>query len=81
MAPDTLDRIVFGSHCPELLRRSALGLVKVYNMLPAEAVDMGCVKDSQKCLQELVQRRAEAGCEDWGDTFSPRLPWYKHPLR
>ena len=69
------------THCPELLRRSALGLVKVYNMLPAHVVQAGTVKDFQSNLQELLKERVRSGCEDWAETFSPRVHWYRHPLR
>ena len=68
-------------HCPELLRRSAFGLVKVYNMLPAHVVRTSTVKDFQSNLQEFLKERARSGCEDWAATFSPRVHWYKHPLR
>ena len=70
-----------GPHCPELLRRSALGLVKVYNMHPKDLVVTDCVKDVQKELQELVKKRAASGCENWKETFSPRVLWWQHPLR
>ena len=71
----------FYTNCPELRRRSALGLVKVYNSLPAEAVNQKKVSEFQRKLQETLEERAEAGCEDWAQTFSPRVPWWKHPLR
>ena len=66
---------------PELLRRSALGLVAVYNLLPKEVVTANTVKDFQKQLQGLLKQRATAGCEDWAETLSPRIPLWKHPLR
>ena len=34
-----------GAYCPELRRRSALGLIQVYNLLPAEAVAESFVKE------------------------------------
>ena len=66
---------------PELVRRSALGLIAVYNRLPAEVVREDTVKGFQKQLQELVKERATAGCEDWPQTYSPRVPLWKHPLQ
>ena len=39
-----------------------------------------CVKDFQGALNELLQERAKGGCEDWAETFSPRLPHNRHPL-
>ena len=65
----------------ELLRRSALGLVSVYNLLPEELVCEKEVKSFQSKLQEVLKQRAAAGCEDWKETFSPRVPLWKHPLR
>ena len=67
--------------CPELLKRSALGLARVYNWLPAEVVNTECVKKFQGKLQDLVKSRAREGLEDWAATLSPRLPWWNHPLR
>ena len=66
---------------PELLRRSALGLIAVYNLLPESIVAEDTVKEFQKKLQELLKARAEAGCEDWADTLSPRVPLWRHSLR
>ena len=68
-------------HCPELLRRSALGLVKVYNLLPESAVATDCVKEFQHNLQELVKTRAKEQLDDWKETLSPRTPWWRHPLK
>ena len=62
-------------------RRSALGLVAVYNLLPAEVVQKTIVKEFQKSLQELVKERAVANCENWAETLSPRVPLYRHPRR
>ena len=66
---------------PELLRRSALGLVAVYNLLPAEVVAERTVPDFQKQLQLLLKKRATANCEDWAQTLSPRVPVWRHPLK
>ena len=68
-------------NCPELLKRSALGLVRVYNWLPANTVSATTVKAFQARLQSLLVERANSGCEDWTSTFSPRLSWWNHPLR
>ena len=65
----------------EILRRSALGLVGVYNLLPAEVVAEATVKDFQGELQRVLKERAVEGCEDWKETFSPRIPLWRHPLR
>ena len=63
------------------IRRSALGLVAVYNLLPLEVVRQESVKDFQSKLQELLKDRAGAGCDDWPLTFSPRVPLLRHPLK
>ena len=78
------DRQLVQAHftkCPELQRRSALGLVAVYNLLPKQVVSQKTVKDFQGELQNVLVERATAGCENWALTFSPRLPWWSHPLR
>ena len=64
----------------EILRRSALGLVAVYNFLPAEIVAAVTVKDFQRQLQDLLCFRATRKEPDWKVTFSPRVPMWKHPL-
>ena len=63
-----------------VVRRSALGLVAVYNLLPAKVVQLQEVKDFQRALQELVKERACANCENWHLTLSPRLALHNHPL-
>ena len=47
-----------------VVRRSALGLTAVYNLLPPALVKLENVRDFQRGLQELVKERATAGCED-----------------
>ena len=69
-----------GTHL-NAIRRSALGLVAVYNLLPPNVVKRTDVKEFQKKLQDLVKERAAANCEDWAETFSPRVPLYGHPLK
>ena len=68
-------------NCPELLRRSALGLVAVYNRPPEKTVAENSVKEFQKKLVCLVKERAQANCGDWEQTLSPRVPWWRHALR
>ena len=60
---------------------SMLGLVQVYNRLPARIVEAnGCVSSFQAALQEVLAQRAAAGCCDWRCTFSPQVPMHRHPL-
>ena len=62
-----------------LIKRSALGLVAVYNMLPPSAVAIKSVSAFQKRLQEFVMTYAAAGHPQWSEVFSPRLPLDSHP--
>lgn len=48
-----------------LLRRSPLGLARVYNELDAQVVKCTTVKSFQAELQKLVRKQAEAGAENW----------------
>ena len=52
----------------EVARRSALGLVKVYNLLPQEFVDAESVSLFQGLLQNLVKQRVACCCDDWRET-------------
>ena len=60
-----------GSHTA-LLRRSALGLPRVYNNLPVEVVSCATVRDFQRVLQDLVKAEAKAGKANWQSCWSPR---------
>ena len=64
----------------ELVKRSALGLAAIYNMLPSRCRKQTSVKFFQTELQRILKERATESCEDWVQTFSPRLPTTKHPL-
>ena len=63
------------------LKRTAIGLIAVYSLLPPTLVAAASVASFQKGLQQLVIARAKAGCEDWPATLSPRVALEKHPLR
>ena len=65
---------------PDYLRRSALGLVRIYNMLPERVVDTCVVKDFQSRLQRILRDRMQAGCEDWAATFCPMRPRVRNPF-
>ena len=64
----------------DTLRRSALGLVGVYNLLPEFVVAHETVSDFQKELQDLVKARAATGDDNWPGLFSPRHHLANHPL-
>ena len=62
---------VDGDHT-ELLRRSPLGLPRVYNLLPQRAVDTATVSCFQRELQILVGEAANSEQADWALRLSPR---------
>jgi hypothetical protein len=64
----------------DLVKRSALGLIAVYNLLPEHCTKQKTVREFQKTLQQLVKNRATCGAEDWINTLSPRVPLQRHPL-
>ena len=63
----------------EQFRRSAFGLVAVYNLLPEEVVSMLTVSSFQSRLQSLLRAHARS-TSDWSTLFSPRFQLYCHPL-
>ena len=65
----------------EVVSRSAHGLVAVYNLLPADVVELGSVSAFQAVLQCMLKDRASQGAEGWARMFCPRLQLYQHPLR
>ena len=65
----------------DYISNSMLGLISVYNRLPAEIVEAtSSVSAFQGTLQAFMVDRATASHEDWAHTFSPRVPWHRHPL-
>ena len=65
----------------QILSRSALGLVDVYNLLPAQVVCQKSVASMQHELQALLKFRVRNGDSYWLHTFSPRVPLHEHPLQ
>ena len=63
-----------------LIKRSALGLVAIYNMLPPSCRAAKSVPAFQKSLQEVVTKYAASGNPQWSNIFSPRLSLTSHPL-
>ena len=61
----------------ELLRRSPLGLTRVYNSLPQEAVDQRSVQAFQKWLQNYVKARANSGEDNWQNCLNLRRRSWK----
>ena len=64
-----------GTHTA-LLRRSALGLPRVYNQLPESVVSCKTVKTFQRALQNLVKEAAAKEEENWSTYLSPRKKFY-----
>ena len=70
-----------GSSPAQYISRSALGLCKVYNLLPARFVESApTVKLFQKQLQDLLKSYAGHGFTNWEMLFSPRANDASHPL-
>ena len=64
----------------ELVKRSAMGLVAIYNLLPERCTRLKSVNMFQKELQTILKEFAIEGGFDWADTFSPRVALNQHPL-
>ena len=65
----------------ELMRRSALGMIKVHNLLPQEVVDKANVKSFQSALTQMLRDRVNGGDGNWQWLFSPRVQLFQdHPL-
>ncbi len=64
-----------------MLQHSILGLIDVYNLLPAHVVEQTTVKDFQRDLQEQLRNFARMGREGWELAFSPRFALHEHPLQ
>lgn len=66
----------------EYIQRSALGLCKIYNALPAAIVETSpSVAVFQGKLQELAKSCCNDDVENWQSLFCPRRQWHHHPLR
>ena len=66
----------------ELLRRSALGMIRVYKLLPQEVVDKVDVKSFQFALTDMLRDHVHGGDENWQLLFSPRVQLFQdHPLQ
>ena len=57
----------------EPMKRSALGMIEVWNLLPSSAVrNCTSAQSFQRVLQHILIALARAGVEAWADCFSPR---------
>ena len=64
----------------EQLRRSALGLVSIYNLLPQDVVEAETVAQFQCLLQSMLKDSASRDLRGWQDLFSPSMSLFAHPL-
>ena len=55
-----------------ILKRSAFGMIQVYNGLPAEVVGKKNLKSFQQCLHNMLRDRVDQRSESWQQTFSRR---------
>ena len=63
-----------------MLRRSALGLVRIYNLLPEQAVQQRSVKSFQQYLNKLLRNAVESRQDRWQELVCPRISGTGHPL-
>lgn len=63
-----------------IFKRSAHGLVAIYNMLPNYIVEAQNVKKFQSSLQQFVMWSAMSEFPEWRNMLSPRLPLSTHPF-
>ena len=54
-----------------LLQRSVYGLVRVWNRLPAQAVELKSTRNFQSYLQHQVRTACELGQDHWSELYSP----------
>ena len=65
----------------EPIRRNALGLIPVYNLLPESIAGIEQVSSFQTGLQYMLKTAAVAARPEWEMMFSPRVLNFMHPLR
>ena len=75
-----LEEYIDGAHT-EYVKRSALGFVSVYNLLPEAVIAEQSLPAFQRALQNLVRQVAQSGCPAWRSILSPRQALLTHPLR
>lgn len=62
----------------DIMRRSALGMIRVYNLLPQDTVSEQSVSSFQHNLIDLVRDRVVASDNRWNYLLSPRWPLFNH---
>ena len=72
---DYTDNMLPSSAPAQYITRSVLGLVSVYNRLPAEIVESSTsVSDFQSKLQDYMKQRACSGDEQWPSGLAAVVP-------
>ena len=65
----------------DIMRRSAFGMIRVYNLLPEDVVSQQSVSGFQKKLTDLARDRVVARDGRWRLLLSPRWHLFnRHPL-
>ena len=77
---DSTDYELPGSAPADYIKRSALGLATVCNMLPARVAECNSAKQFQTALQDML-KHAAASQSNWQRLFSPRVQFNHHPLQ
>ena len=62
----------------DIMRRSAFGMIRVYNLLPGDAVAEATLKGFQRYLTQLVRGRVVACDGRWKELFSCRHRLFQH---
>ena len=65
----------------ELLANSILGMIDIYNLLPAYTVEATNVKEFQHRLQGMVKDAANAKESEWQNLFCLRKPLHSHAVK
>ena len=67
-------------HHPNVIHRSILGLIPIYDQLPTALVQCRDIKQFQGGLQSIIKPRLTSGKPDWLHFYSPRVPRYERQL-
>ena len=66
----------------EIMRRSAFGMIRVYNLLPQDVVEKMDAKSFRSTLTQMVRDTLNGGDLTWRFLLSPRHQLFNtHPLR
>ena len=75
-----LDELPAGRNL-EIIRRFALGSIRVYKLLPGDVAVHRTLKNFEQAFSGMVKDRVAAGDSRWRNLLSPRHALFKyHPL-